>query len=80
MHHWRACCGGARDTEIFDCTINIEKVLVMPGKGHRFTTKQDRQAKHIAASERAKGFSPKEAKSIGYATVNKQKHSKRGKK
>ena len=50
----------------------------MPGK-RRFTAKQDRQAAHIAASERKLGVSPKEAKSIGYATVNKQK-SKSGRK
>lgn len=40
----------------------------MPGKG-RFTPKQDRQAQHIAASERSKGATPAEAKRIGYATV-----------
>jgi hypothetical protein len=45
----------------------------MPGKGHRFSEKQDRQAMHIAASERKKGMSAKTAKSIGYATVNKMK-------
>lgn len=45
----------------------------MPGKGHRFTEKQDRQAAHIAASERARGKSAKQAKSIGYATVNARK-------
>ena len=45
----------------------------MPGRGHRFSEKEDRQAGHIAASERAKGMSPKKAKSVGYATVNKMK-------
>jgi hypothetical protein len=45
----------------------------MPGKGRRFTEKEDRQAQHIAASERKKGKSAKEAKRIGYATVNKKK-------
>lgn len=44
----------------------------MPGKNHRFTEKQDRQAKHVAASERKAGKSAKEAKSIGYATVVKK--------
>lgn len=44
----------------------------MPGKGHRFSEKQDRQAAHIAASERKAGKSAKEAKSIGYATIVKQ--------
>jgi hypothetical protein len=45
----------------------------MPGRGKRFTAKEDRQAGHIAASERKAGLSAKEAKSIGYATVNKAK-------
>jgi hypothetical protein len=49
----------------------------MPGKGHRFSTKEDRQVAHIAASERARGKSAKTARSIGYATVQQQK-SKRG--
>jgi hypothetical protein len=49
----------------------------MLGKGHRFSAKQDRQAAHIAASERARGESPKTAKSIGYATVNKAKAKRR---
>ena len=47
----------------------------MPGKG-RFTKKQDRQAGHITASERKRGMSEKEARSIGYATVNKNKKRK----
>jgi hypothetical protein len=44
----------------------------MPGKGHRFTEKEDRQAQHVAASERARGKSAKTAKRIGYATVVSQ--------
>lgn len=48
----------------------------MPGKGHRFSPKQDRQAQHIAASERKRGMSAKEARSVGYATVNAQKTRK----
>lgn len=51
----------------------------MPGSGHRFTTKQDRQAKHIAASEEKKGMPAKKAKSVGYATVNKNKSAKKAK-
>ena len=39
----------------------------MPGK--RFSAKEDRQAAHIAASERARGKSAATAKRIGYATV-----------
>lgn len=45
----------------------------MPGKKRKFSAKQDRQAKHIADSEKKKGKSAKEAKRIGYATVNKNK-------
>lgn len=41
----------------------------MPGK--RFSAKEDRQAEHIAASEKKRGMSPKKAKSIGFATVVK---------
>lgn len=52
----------------------------MPGKS-RFTEKEDRQAMHVAASERKKGMPPKKAKSVGYATVNKGKgRMKSGKK
>lgn len=49
----------------------------MPSKKHRFMAKQDRQAAHIAASEKKKGMSAKKAKAIGYATVNKQKSKKK---
>lgn len=46
----------------------------MPGKGkHRFTAKQDRQARHIAASMGG----GKRGLSIGYATVNKQKAARK---
>lgn len=41
----------------------------MPGKGHRFSAKEDRQAAHIAASMRKQGKSAKQARSIGFATV-----------
>ena len=47
--------------------------------GGRFTEKQDRQAAHIAQSEIKRGVSPKKAKSIGYATVNKAKQPKKRK-
>ena len=50
----------------------------MPGKGHRFSEKEDRQASHVAASMKKKGMSPKKAKSVGYATV--QAHKKGGRK
>lgn len=50
----------------------------MPGPS-KFTKKEDRQAEHIAASEKAQGKSAKEAKSIGYATVNKNKSKKKKK-
>jgi hypothetical protein len=40
--------------------------------GGRFSAKEDRQASHVAASERARGMSSREAKRIGYATVVKR--------
>ena len=49
----------------------------MPGPGSRYSAKQDRQAQHVAASERKKGVSAAKAKSIGYATVNAQKGKKK---
>jgi hypothetical protein len=51
----------------------------MPGKGSRFSAKEDRQAQHVAASERARGKSAKEAKAIGYATVVKRGGGKKPK-
>lgn len=45
----------------------------MPGKGSRFTPKQDRQAKHIEESEEKRGMDKESAERTGYATVNKQK-------
>jgi hypothetical protein len=50
---------------------------VPKGKKHRFSAKEDRQAEHVAASERKGGMSAKEAKSVGYATVNKLKKKKK---
>lgn len=47
----------------------------MPKK-HRYSAKEHRQIEHIAESEEARGVSPEEAKSIGYATVNKQNPGK----
>lgn len=49
-------------------------------RAKRFTEKEDRQAGHVAASERKKGKKPALARSIGYATVNKMKGRKKGKK
>lgn len=43
-------------------------------KSKRFTPKQDRQAEHVAASERARGKDAKTARSIGYAVASKQAH------
>lgn len=45
----------------------------MPGPNSRFSMKEDRQAKHIAASERKTGKSLAEARRIAFATVNKLK-------
>jgi hypothetical protein len=49
----------------------------MPGGKAKFTKKQDRQAKHVADSEKEKGMDPKKAKRVGYATVNKQKSKRK---
>jgi hypothetical protein len=49
----------------------------VPGPGSRFNAKEDRQAKHIADSERKRGKSAKDAKAIGYATVNARKKGKK---
>jgi hypothetical protein len=40
--------------------------------GGRFSAKEDREASHVAASERARGMSAREAKRVGYATVEKR--------
>lgn len=48
------------------------------GKG-RFSSKQDRMAKHIMESEMEKGMPMKKAKSVGYATVVKQQGKKKKK-
>jgi len=48
----------------------------MPG---RHTAKERRQASHIAASERRSGKSAKRATSIGWATVNARRTSRRRK-
>lgn len=54
----------------------------MPNKkgGGRFTKKEDRQAEHVKESMEKRGKSDEAAERIGYATVNKQKHEKKGKK
>jgi hypothetical protein len=49
----------------------------MPGRGGRFTEKEDRQAEHIKDSEKKEGRSEKDAERIAYATVNKQKSEKK---
>ncbi|HEY2474621.1 MAG TPA: hypothetical protein VGI19_07430 [Candidatus Cybelea sp.] len=43
---------------------------------HRYNEKEHRQVEHIKESEEARGHSPGEAESIGYATVNKQNPEK----
>jgi hypothetical protein len=43
------------------------------GKKHRFTLEEDELAKQITKEYKAKGYSAKRAKGIGYATVNKRK-------
>ena len=49
----------------------------MPGKKSRFTAKEDRQAKHIADSEKKRGMSAKQAKSMGYATIHQHTGDKK---
>jgi hypothetical protein len=44
------------------------------GSKSKYTAKQKRQARHIAASAKQRGASTKRAAQIGYATVNKQDH------
>jgi hypothetical protein len=39
----------------------------------RYSAKKHRQIEHIQESEETRGKSPDEAKSIGYATVNKHR-------
>jgi hypothetical protein len=53
----------------------------MPGKGHRFSAKEDREQKHIAKSELENGMSFAEANLIGWKTVQKrhqQAHHREG--
>lgn len=45
----------------------------MPGKGHRFTAKEHREAEHVKESEEKRGMSPERAERVGWATVNKNK-------
>lgn len=47
----------------------------MPGDKHRFSSKEDKQAKAIAKSYKSK-YSKKKALSIGYATINKNRSKK----
>ncbi len=49
-----------------------------PGKKHRFTEKEDRQARHIAESEEARGYSEKRAAAIGNPTLNTQTRQQHG--
>lgn len=44
------------------------------GSKFKYTTKQKRQARHIEAGAKKRGYSAKRAAQIGYATVNKQDH------
>jgi len=48
----------------------------MPKKKHRYSAKEHRQVEHTKESEQARGMSPDEAESVGYATVNKQNPGK----
>lgn len=46
----------------------------MPGY---HSPREKRQAAHVAASERRRGVSPRRAKSIGWATVNKNRRRRK---
>ena len=46
----------------------------------RFNDKEDRMAEHIKESEMERGMSAEEAERVVYATVNKRKGEKKGKK
>jgi hypothetical protein len=49
--------------------------MTMPrGSKAKYTSKQKRQAHHIEASAKKRGYSAKRAAQIGYASVNKQDH------
>jgi hypothetical protein len=50
------------------------------GSKASYSTKQKRQAKHIEASEKKEGRSPKAAGRIAWATVNKQDGGAKGSK
>ena len=56
--------------------MNLRYEYSLMRKKHRYSAKEHRQVEHIQASEEARGKSPDEAKSIGYATVNKQNPGK----
>lgn len=43
----------------------------LPGTNHRFTVKEDEQAKEISKSYQEKGLPKKLADNIGYSKVNK---------
>jgi len=44
------------------------------GSKAKYSSKQKRQAHHIEAGAKKRGYSAKRAAQIGYATVNKQDH------
>jgi hypothetical protein len=44
------------------------------GSKTKYSSKQKREAHHIEASAKRRGYSAKRAAQIGYATVNKQDH------
>lgn len=48
----------------------------MPGSGHKFSLKDDRQIAHIKASEEARGMDSKRASSIAYGALVNQKKRK----
>jgi hypothetical protein len=49
------------------------------GDKSSYSNKQKRQAHHIEASAKQRGYGAKRAAQIGWATVNKQDHGAKGK-
>jgi hypothetical protein len=51
-----------------------KRCLMPQGSKAKYSSKQKREAHHIEASAKRRGYSAKRAAQIGYATVNKQDH------
>lgn len=70
------CFNEKRSNSLINSTVNIyfkyiQEVIMARGSKENYTNKQKRQADHIEQSEKKSGRSTKDAKRIGWATVNK---------